>query len=205
MSGVRSDKTFADTSPCQAGLGISAASNYGNYVDIAAPFWGLSTVGNNGYGDESDGYCGTSMAAPHVAGAAALLRAAHPTWTNAQIRDTLLAKAEDLGASGWDPYFGHGLLNVAAAFGYLGPLQVDIAGSWTPPMNTWCTWNAVVSGGFPPYSYKWYVDGNFVSPVSSYGGVTGTTDFLLRLEVTDALMNMNYKELLVDVQFMGSC
>ncbi|HEX9682558.1 MAG TPA: S8 family serine peptidase [Acidimicrobiales bacterium] len=56
---------------------------------------------------------GTSMAAPHVAGAAAALRSMglSPTDTVATLLDT----AHDIGASGEDSTFGHGRLDVAAA------------------------------------------------------------------------------------------
>jgi subtilisin family serine protease len=37
---------------------------------------------------------GTSMASPHVAGAAALVLGAHPGWTPAQVRDELVAQAD---------------------------------------------------------------------------------------------------------------
>jgi hypothetical protein len=84
-------------------------------------------------------------------------------------------------------------------------LSVDIEGPWTPPLNAWCTWEADVSGGTPPYSYAWYRDEEFVSPVDSYTGYTGTTDFLLELVVTDAASDEDSKQLLVDVHSLGSC
>jgi subtilisin family serine protease len=65
-------------------------SNYGSCLDIFAP--GDSIVSSSNSGDtNSQSMNGTSMASPHVAGAAALLLAANPTWSPAQVRDKLIA------------------------------------------------------------------------------------------------------------------
>jgi subtilisin family serine protease len=71
---------------------LSGFSNYGAVsVDIGAPGSGIySTTMGGGYGYMS----GTSMAAPHVAGAIALLAAANPGWSAAQIRAKLMSSAE---------------------------------------------------------------------------------------------------------------
>ncbi|WP_066051839.1 S8 family serine peptidase [Robertmurraya korlensis] len=58
---------------------------------------------------------GTSMAAPKVAAAAALVKAQYPTLTAQQIATHLQQTAEDLGKPGHDEYFGHGLVNVYQA------------------------------------------------------------------------------------------
>ena len=58
---------------------------------------------------------GTSMAAPHVAGVAALLMAHMPGLSVAQVRTCLLRSATDLGAPGWDAQTGWGRLNAAHA------------------------------------------------------------------------------------------
>lgn len=55
---------------------------------------------------------GTSMAAPHVAGAAALVMALHPDWNSAQVKTWLQRTADRMGSR---QTFGHGLLNVDAA------------------------------------------------------------------------------------------
>ncbi len=84
-------------------------------VEISAPGVSInSTVPGGGLGRKS----GTSMACPHVSGAAALLKELHPTWTPARIRTRLRTTAADLGVPGNDPSFGSGLLDChRAVFG----------------------------------------------------------------------------------------
>src|SRR5690606_34351766 len=55
---------------------------------------------------------GTSMAAPHVAGAAALLRACVPEADRDAVRAALESYALDLGAPGYDTTYGHGFLQI---------------------------------------------------------------------------------------------
>jgi len=59
------------------------------------------------------------MAAAFVTGAAALLFAAQPSITAAQVRDVLQRTATDIGAPGRDTTFGYGLINLVAAFAEL--------------------------------------------------------------------------------------
>ncbi|MCG5440697.1 S8 family peptidase [Micromonospora foliorum] len=59
---------------------------------------------------------GTSMASPHVAGAAALLAQRHPDWTGERLKAALVGAADPL--TGVDPYaVGAGRLNAARALG----------------------------------------------------------------------------------------
>ena len=65
-----------------------------------------------------DGFYGTSMAAPHVAGLAALVIASKRLGSRprpAAVERHIERTARDLGAPGWDVHYGHGLIDAAAA------------------------------------------------------------------------------------------
>ncbi|WP_423744924.1 S8 family peptidase [Haladaptatus sp. SPP-AMP-3] len=90
--------------------GLSYFSSTGPEVEIAAPGSSIYSTVPGGY----DTLSGTSMACPHVAGAAGQLMANGAS--NTQARDTLKRTAEDLGLSANET--GSGLLDVASALGY---------------------------------------------------------------------------------------
>jgi serine protease len=112
---------------------LAPYSNYGNELDLVAPGGDLDVDQNNdGYEDGilqetfwsfgiGWGYwfsTGTSMASPHVAGVAALIKSIHPEYGPDDIRQVLQDTAEDLGAPGWDERYGYGLIDAYAAVSY---------------------------------------------------------------------------------------
>ncbi|MGC4850777.1 S8 family serine peptidase [Micromonospora sp. DT15] len=88
-------------------------SNYGPCVDVWAP--GVDIVSAaSGTTNGSVAFSGTSMASPHVAGAAALLLQSNPTWSPNQVRNTIVTRG--LAGAVLNPQGGvDRLLNVAAA------------------------------------------------------------------------------------------
>jgi len=117
-------------------------SSTGPAVELAAPGVSVySTAVGGGYTT----YSGTSMATPHVAGVAALIMAAAPELTNVQVRNLLTSTAHDLGATGLDTLYGHGLVDVVAAISALG----EPTGNTAPTCAiTAPTDGATVSGTF---------------------------------------------------------
>jgi serine protease len=112
---------------------LASYSNYGDEIDLVAPggdpganesidsfeegilqetFWAFGI--GWGYWFSS----GTSMASPHVAGVAALVKSVHPEYGPDEIRQVLQDTAQDLGAPGWDERYGYGLVDAYAAVSY---------------------------------------------------------------------------------------
>lgn len=92
-------------------------SNYGDYISVAAPGMGVYSTDWLGGAGPYAARSGTSQAAPHVSGVAALLLANDSSLTNAQLWSTIESTADDLGDAGWDPYFGYGRVNAYRALG----------------------------------------------------------------------------------------
>ena len=126
-------------------------SNYGGKIDVAAPGGGdedptgliqqparsilslKSSVVNPNMappelvvGERYLRQAGTSMAAPHVAGVAALVRALHPEFNAEQVRQALRVGADDLFDPGFDLGSGYGRVNAEKALQILNPLTVSI-------------------------------------------------------------------------------
>jgi serine protease len=107
---------------------LAPYSNRGSGLDLVAPGGNTSRDDTgDGFGDGvlqetfvgSDwGYWffqGTSMASPHVAGGAALLRAKAPCANASEIRNALQETALDMGPPGFDSQHGHGLVQLTDA------------------------------------------------------------------------------------------
>lgn len=95
----------------------------------------MVAVPGGGYSREN----GTSLAAPFVAGTAALVAQAFPYMTMDQVRQVLLGTAIDYGDRGVDPVFGYGMVNAGRAV--RGPGKFD-----------WGDFHAVIEDGESAWS-----------------------------------------------------
>lgn len=143
---------------------VASFAQRGEYIDISAPGVSILSTKISGFTCDrvavSSGYgclSGTSMAAAFVSGSAALLFAAHPGVTAAQVRTILLTTATDIGTLGRDTTFGVGLVNLPAAFAALAamfPTILDLLVDSTGHVNS------MASRATHPSSlsqqYQWY-------------------------------------------------
>jgi subtilisin family serine protease len=135
-----------------------------------------SSVPNNGYA----AFDGTSMAAPHVAGAMALLKEAFPNLSGIQIKLALYNSAIDLGTPGEDNTYGKGVIDLGAAYQYL------IANGNTPTPPQSALRDLIV--------LNYTVDGVCTGPVSSTvevenGGTVPITSMLITYGVDNGVQS----------------
>ena len=113
-----------------SGDGIASYSQRGEGIDLVAPGTGILQQTCATEGDctsmKFEYFQGTSMATPHVSAAAALLLA-HGVDPDS-VQTVLQDSAVDLGSSGYDTTYGHGRLDIGAAF-------QRVVGDDTPPSN----------------------------------------------------------------------
>ena len=188
---------------------LAGFSNYGSKIDVAAPgvdILSLQASGTNMGPSPSAGYVrasGTSMAAPHVSGLAALILSHTPTYSNEDVRQVVRVSASDVGTSGFDLSFGYGRINAGSAVGVTGALEAKI----NAPMDGIVTQGLLtISGvargtGFASYTLEygagslpttWNTIQTGTSPVSGTLGVFDTTSlasgvYVVQLTVRNTL------------------
>ena len=159
-------------------------SQYNHQVELAGPGTLVrSTTPGNSYGFKS----GTSMASPHIAGVAALVWSHYPECSNAQIRNTLAATAEDQGDVGRDHFFGYGIVKAKAAVDMLAQgcdTAPDIVQP-EPPLPPELENNIAVTGldALENDGFRYYIDvpAGATNLVIQTSGGTGDADLYVKL------------------------
>jgi subtilisin family serine protease len=188
-------------------------SNWGSCVDLYAPGEGITSAWLYGGTNTIDG---TSMASPHVAGAAALYLQNNPSASPATVGSAIINSATTSRLSGLGTGSPNRLLYTLLTDGgttptplsaYItGPDYIYGAGSYT--------WNAVASGGNGTYSYQWqYRAGssstwsNVGTNSASYTRSVGTyaTSFSLRVVVTSNGGSVTSPEYYVYKEYTDPC
>ncbi len=130
----------------------SSFSNYGSWVDVAAPGSNIYSTYSNHNTPTYTYLSGTSMAAPFVTGMAGLLRSRVPSISKNALDTLIITTADNIDAqnSGYIGLLGSGRINLATAvsqifagqigsdqrFG-LSPLSVNFSGSAPGVIDTW--------------------------------------------------------------------
>ena len=166
-------------------------SSYGDYIDVAAPGVGIwTTTRGGGYA----GFSGTSASSPVVAGTYALMIAANPSLTPTDLDTDLFTTAHDLGSAGFDPQYGHGRVDAAAAVAMsaksptpdtqpptvtissptngaavsgLVPVNVSVADqSDVPRVDLLVDGNVILTDTAPPFAFTWDVTSRSDGPAT---------------------------------------
>ena len=188
-------------------------SSTGEEIELAAPGVSVLSTWNDAdsphnpqpYLLDGDYYkegSGTSMASPHVAGAAALVIHAGVI-SNDEVRAILNSTADDIGATGKDTLYGYGLVNVAAAIASLAPpspvVNVNVStdkASYESGVDTTATLTAIVTdengtaiGGLTPADFGTNV--NSVPTVVSFAETATAGTYTGNLDIS-GLADGNY-------------
>ena len=162
-----------------SGDSFASFSNFGACVDILAPGVGITSWW---LGTGSNTISGTSMSAPHVAGAAALYLQSHPTSTPAQVRDALVSN----GTSGVVTGLYGGTPNVLLYTGFL-TAPPPTANFTSSCVSTLCSFDASSStSASPSPTYAWtFGDGGTASGKTSTHTYANSGTFTVKLTITD--------------------
>ncbi len=144
---------------------LASFSNYGAWVTVTAPGYGiLTTAVGGGYA-----YCyGTSFASPIAAGVAALVLAVNPGLTAAEVTAILEKSSDDLGSKGFDTQFGWGRVNAGSAVSMAMPavdsvvdapagIPYQVRRAESPPQAEACPTNC--TGSFANRCWYWKESG----------------------------------------------
>jgi len=184
-------------------------TSYGSNTDVCAPGGDLDyDLDGDGYSDgvlqqTHDGsdytsfsyyfYEGTSMACPHVAGTAALILAKagggyslSPDSVKAILQNT----AVDLGSSGWDQYYGSGLIDAAAAVNAVGQVENPPVSEFSASTTSGCvslTVNFTDASTNDPTSWSWtFGDGGTSTSQNPSHTYTAAGTYTVALTATNA-------------------
>ena len=140
-------------------------SDYGPEIELAAPgvdiYSTLWKPGEHTYGWKQ----GTSMSTPHVAGLAAIMWSVCPGMTNADLRSVMEDTAKDLGAPGWDQYYGYGRIDAEKAVEATDPAPILSASTNEMVFladATWRPWpqRVLVGNAAPCGTLEWSASGD---------------------------------------------
>ena len=218
---------------------LACFSNYGTHLDVVAPGGDVGDCGGTfdyilstalssikeepQYVIKRGSYyvemMGTSMAAPFVSGAAGLILAAHPDYSNEEVRFALRNSASTLGG-GWNPKAGFGLLDVNKAVNLTSPPPVayidlknnyyatskfDIKGK-VSARNGVKNWTLSYGAGDSPVSWMQLNSGttSIDGLLGQFPGAKGDK-FILKLTVTDQKQQISqtYADFIYDDQIMA--
>jgi thermitase len=189
---------------------LASFSNYGNWVDVAAPGVGIyATLKDSGYGYKS----GTSMASPHVAGLAGLVFTTVSDTNgdgrlNDEVRSRIEATCDDIGETG----IGHGRINAAQAVGEDAPvLPGSISGQVTDAEDGSAISGAQVTDGtrttttdaMGQYTIA-DVPAGYYEIVASKEGYETSSMTVNVLSGSSAVVNLSLIEIIVPGSIIGS-